>query len=224
MVNEDELPPAPGSPQAEERAVEAAAIRRRWITLGELLAVIAAIISALTLWNSWSERNADQAGKQAEARRESNRAATLLLTASAAGDRLTLQPAAAEQSVQGQVIAFPAAVGVAPVETTGEARIEAGWFEDALKKARSKSGLSDESRGDERLPVAITTRFLADGEPHEDVALYDVGYSISGGGLLSGRKVTLRGVSLVSRVKRGSPQAMLDARWNRLFPAKQPGS
>ncbi|HEX8061853.1 MAG TPA: hypothetical protein VF535_01415 [Allosphingosinicella sp.] len=36
--------------QAERR--EAAAIRRRWITLGEILAVIGVLISALALWSS----------------------------------------------------------------------------------------------------------------------------------------------------------------------------
>ncbi len=37
----------------QEQAAEAAAIRRRWINLGEVLAVIAVLISALTLWNSY---------------------------------------------------------------------------------------------------------------------------------------------------------------------------
>jgi hypothetical protein len=77
--------------------------------------------------------------------------------------------------------------------------------------------MPDDSRGDERLPVIITTHFLVDGEPHEDVALYDIGYSISGR-WLGGHSVTLRGVSLVSRTKGNHAQAALDARWSRLFP------
>jgi predicted negative regulator of RcsB-dependent stress response len=46
--------------QTPEEKREAAAIRRRWITLGEILAVIAVLISGLTLWNSYSDRSADE--------------------------------------------------------------------------------------------------------------------------------------------------------------------
>ena len=227
----DDLPPqstnpaeaptqTPADAQVEARAAEAAAIRRRWITLGELLAVIAIIISGLTLWNSWSERSDSRAVKTADAQKASARAVTLVLMAANAGEReLALKPASADQSVQSQRIIFPTALGAAPAETTGEPRIEADWFERALKKARDTARLPDNSRGDERLPVVITTRFLVDGKPHEDAALYDIGYTISGR-LLSGHTVTLRGLSLVSRVKSGNAQAALDARWGELFSAK----
>ncbi len=162
--------------KAQARAVEAAAIRRRWITLGEVLTVAAVVISGLTLWNSWSERSDSEATKTAEARQASSRAATLVLTAALSGDHaLALKPVSGTQSVQSQRIAFPTALGAAPAQTTGEPRIEAAWFERALKKARNEAGLPDDSRGDERLPVAITTQFLVDGEAHEDVALYDIG-------------------------------------------------
>jgi hypothetical protein len=211
---------APEGEAAMADAADAAAIRRRWITLGEVLAVAAVLISGLTLWNSWSERNDSAETKRAEARKASAQAATLLLTATAEGKRtLILKPAADEQSVQSQTIAFPAPLGAAPAETTGEPRIEADWFEEALEKARDAAGLPDDSRGDERLPVVITSRFLAGGRPHEDVALYDVGYTISGR-WLSGHTITLRGLSLVSRVKADKAQAMLDARWARLFRSR----
>jgi len=204
----------------EVRAAEAAAIRRRWITIGEVLAVIAVVISALTLWNNWSERRDSEAAKSIDAQRASTKAVTLVLMAAGSGERtLALKPASAEQTVQSQKISFPTALGAAPAETTGEPRIEAGWFEHALKKAREVARLPDNSRGDERLPVAIVTRFLVNGEPHEDVALYDIGYTISGR-LLGGHSVTLRGLSLVARVNGGSAQAKLDARWKGLFPQK----
>ncbi|HUD30929.1 MAG TPA: hypothetical protein VMQ93_18840 [Novosphingobium sp.] len=209
--------------RADARSAEEAAVRRRWVTLGEVLAVAAVAISGLTLWNNWSERSATEATKTGEALKASKRAATLVLvTTSVDEERLTLKPASAEQSVQSQTIAFPTALDLAPVETTGEPRIEAAWFERGLKKARDAAKLPDDSRGDEQLPVLVTTRFLVDGQPHEDVALYDIGYSISGR-WLAGHSVALRGVSLVSRVKETGARARLDARWNTLF-AKPPGS
>jgi hypothetical protein len=47
----DADPVAPAGSACEQRTAEAAAIRRRWITLGEALAVIAVVISGLTLFN-----------------------------------------------------------------------------------------------------------------------------------------------------------------------------
>lgn len=212
----DNLSPREAKAQAK---AEAAAIRRRWITLGEVVAVIALCISGLTLWNSWGERRDSAAIKSADAQHASARAVTMVLMAATSGEhRLALKPASGEQSVQSQKIAFPTALGAAPAETTGEPRIEAAWFEHALKNARGKAHLPDDSRGDERLPVAITTRFLVDGEPHEDIAIYDIGYGIAGH-WLGGHTVILHGVSLVSRVKSGSAQARLDARWHKLFPS-----
>ncbi|WP_313534306.1 hypothetical protein [Sphingomonas sp.] len=210
------------SEEAESRAkdrAEAAKVRRRWITLGEILAVAAVLISGLTLWNNWNDRRETKAERAATEQRASAKVAKLVLVAAEGGNQtLTLKPAAAEQSVQSQSILFPTALGVSPAATTGEPRIEGGWFEHALVKAREVAGLPDNSRGDERLPVAIVTQYLADGDPHEDVALYDVGYTISGK-FLGGHSVTLRGISLVAKVKRDHAQARLDARWKTLLPA-----
>ncbi|MFS2112165.1 hypothetical protein ACCC88_20910 [Sphingomonas sp. Sphisp140] len=219
LPSPSDLPaPTQAEERAEARAAESAAIRRRWITLGEVLAVIAVVISGLTLWNSWSERSDSKAAQSADARRASTRAGTLVLVVADAGKRaLVLKPASAEQSVQSQTLLFPAALGAASAQTTGEPRIETSWFEHALEKAREAANLADNSRGDERLPVVIVTRFLVDGEPHEDVALYEIGYTISGR-LLGGHSVALRGLSFVSRVKKNDAQAKLDARWKALFP------
>jgi hypothetical protein len=206
--------------KVEERAIESAAIRRRWITLGEVLAVIAVAISALTFWNSWSERNDSKAVQSSDAQRASVRAATLVLLAANTGKQtLILKPASAEQTVQSQRVLFPSALGTAPVETTGEPRLEAVWFEHALVKAREVARLPDNSRGDERLPTVIVTRFLVDGKPYEDGALYDVGYTISGR-FLGGHTLTLRGLSFVSKIKNGTAQSKLDARWRATHPAK----
>jgi len=210
------------SDEAESRAkdrAEAAKVRKRWITLGEVLGVAAVLISGLTLWNNWNDRRETKAEKAATEQRASAKVAKLVLVAADGGKQtLALKPAAPEQSVQSQTILFPTALDVSPAATTGEPRIEGGWFEHALVKAREAAGLPDNSRGDERLPVVIVTQYLADGDPHDDVALYDVGYTISGK-FLGGHSVTLRGISLVAKVKRDHAQAKLDARWKTLLPA-----
>ena len=206
--------------EAEARSAEAAAIRRRWITLGEALAVVAVVISGLTLWNNWSERAENEATSKAQARQASVRSQLLVLTASPSDQgALALKPASLSQSVQAQSIQFPGALGLAPVQTTGEPRIEAAWFAQPLKKAREHAGMPDDSRGDERLPVAITTTYLVDGRTFQDVAIYDIGYTIAGR-WLAGHTLRLRGVSLVSHVTSETAQASVDKRWNRLLPAK----
>lgn len=203
-----EMPPE----TKETRAQEAAAIRRRWITLGEILAVLAVLISGVTLYLNWADKQDERAEKSAQDGRATARAAALVLNATAPrDDRLLLKPVDDGQVVQSQTIRFPTALGVDPVDTSGDPRIEADWFETGLKRARDKAGLPDDSRGDEKLPIAITTRFLANGEAHQDIALYDIGYGIEGR-LLGGHDVTLRGLSLVKRVK-GDAQSQLDARW-----------
>jgi hypothetical protein len=198
--------------RAKERA-EAAAVRRRWITLGEVLAVLAVGISGLTLWNNWTDRRETKAEQTASATRAASRTSRLVLVAGETGKHaLSLKPSSSEQTVQSQTILFPPALQLSPAETTGEPRIDAEWFEHALVGARNAAHLPDASRGDERLPVVIVTQVLADGEPHEDVALYDLGYTISGK-FISGHSLTLRGISLVTHLKRDQAGAKLDARW-----------
>jgi hypothetical protein len=194
----------------EERR-EAAKIRRRWITLGELLAIAAVVISALTLWNSYKERANSEAERSAESHKAEARAHVLLLKASVAhgGDSLGLAPLDGDQVIQSQTIAFPAALGLSPVETTGDARIEAGWFADALKKARGKNGRTS---GDLRLPIAVTTRYVAGDAPLTDIALYAIGYGLEGR-FLGGDAIRLKGLSLLRRVDAKHAQKALDAAW-----------
>jgi len=205
----------PDSPK-EARAAEAAAIRRRWITLGEVLAVLAVGISALTLYLNWSDKQDERADKASESRKASDRAARLTLNAmSIKADRITIAPGDPAQLVQSQTILFPRALGIEPVDTTGAPRIEAGWFDDALKKARDKAKLPDDSVGDEKLPVAIATRFTVGGETHEATALYDIGYGIAGG-WIAGHSLSLRGLSRIEALDVAGAQSAVDARWARV--------
>lgn len=200
------------------------AMRRRWIrwlTLAEILGVAALLISALTLWNNYSERRASEENRSAEDRKADTRARTLVLKAvrEKDGDRLTLGAAAADQIIQGQTIAFPKALGVDPVDST-DPRIEARWFADGLKQARHDAGEDERVRGDARLPVAITTRFTVNGEMAEDVTLYDIGYTTQSGGLLGGIDIKLRGLSLIGRSTARAAPGRIDALWKARHKAK----
>ena len=213
---DSDLPPIPTREEAE-----AAAVRRRWITLAEVLGVIAVLISGLTLWNSYRQRSTEQADKEA-ARAEAQAEAQILLlraTPDREGRRLSLAAATAGQTIQNQTIAFPGPLGIAAVDALVEPRIEAGWFEQALLRARNGQ---EESRGDERVPVAITTAFFSNGRMYRDSAIYDVGYRVEGGGLFGGHKIRMRGISRVETVSPRTLQSRLDALWASRQPPRQP--
>ena len=197
-----------------EESIEAAERRRRlrWLTLAEILGVSALLISALTLWNSYSERRHGEEARTAESKAANARARTLVLRARVEkdGDRLALEPTG-DQVIQGQTISFPRALGVDPVDST-EPRIEARWFEEGLNKARRAAGEDKRPRGDARVPVAIATRFTTGGEMAEDVTLYDIGYGTSGS-FLGGTSIRLRGLSLIGRSPPDMARARLDALW-----------
>jgi hypothetical protein len=200
-------------PETRAAAAEKAAIRRRWISLGELLAVAAVVISGLTFWNSYSERTSAEAERAAEKEAKAGRAATLVLRAERAdgGRRLLLEPADEGSVIQSQTFLFPSSLAIDSVDTVVEPRIEAEWIEDAVKKA-ARDG-KDTPAGDRLLPVAITTRFTSDGATREYAAIYDIGYQIEGGGFLEGREVRLRGLSQVQRVSEKDARTRLDALW-----------
>ena len=204
-----------------DESAKAKARRWRWITLAELLAVVTVVISALALYDAHSARTQDEAERTAAQGKEAVRADRLTLVGTAANDgrSLKLAPATGDQVVQSQVIRFPAALGVPPAQTTGDPRLEASWFADGLKKARRAAGQKDESVGDERLPIAIETRYLAGGVIRTDRAVYDLGYTISGQ-FLGGSSVRLRGLALVERPA-GDVAAMLDRRWAAAHPASK---
>lgn len=201
---------------------EAAAVRRRWITLGELLAVAAVIISALTFWNSYSERRNSEIERESEERSADARARTLILRGvpDKEGEVLTLT-APSDQAIQGQTVTFPTALELDPIDTTNP-RIEADWFDGALRKARRAARQRDEDAGDERLPIAVTTRYIADGEVISDVSLYDVGYAVKDR-FLRGGVVRLRGLSFIGRTRADAAQARVDSLWQTRQPTISAG-
>ncbi|MDB5671978.1 MAG: hypothetical protein JWO25_2937 [Alphaproteobacteria bacterium] len=201
------------------QAAHAAAVRRRWITLGEILAVVAVLISGLTLWNSYKERSANEAERSEARQHAAVQSQRVVLKASGGHKRLVLSALDPAQAIQSQTILFPSALGVAAIGDVIEPRIEADWIKEPAKKAREAAGDKPEGEGDLRLPVAITTRFVSGGETFTDAAVYDVGYRRDRG-LLGGSDVALLGLGLVERVPAGSAQKRLDALWkSRAKPA-----
>ena len=205
----------------QERA-EAARVRRRWIHLGELVAILAVVISGLTLWNSYRERTNAEAEHAQESQQTAKKATTLILKATPdkEGKTLALAPRADEQAIQSQTIYFPSKLGLPPAETSSDARIEKGWFENALVSARKAAGV-EQAPGDARMPVVIETHYLTGSDAHVDRAVYEVGY-VTSHSLIGGTDVHLRGLSRTGAVKSADAgQKQIDAIWATRMAAKK---
>jgi hypothetical protein len=188
----------------------------RWLTLAELVGVLALVIAGLGYLDAHRERTQEdreraaaaqerQAERQAEARAGALKQAFLMTgTPDGTGDLIRLAPVHPEQVIQTQTVWFPSAIRADSMETTGNPRLEAGWIEDGLRKA------SGARQG--RVPVGVLTVFIEDGQTKTDRSIYQLGYSMSPR-MLRGAKVQLEGLSLARRGVSGDLQAAADSLW-----------
>jgi hypothetical protein len=164
--------------------------RLRWLTLGEIIAVVAVAISAIGLWKSWDER------REASVLVEKQAAVPLTLRGIAEKDGrfLSIEPVEAGHSLDDATVSFEKT----KVELAGDAQLNAGDFEriversHAAKKEKSGDGLH-------RLPLKIDARYVEAGQTRRSVANYALIYRWVDGGLFSGRSLRLVGLSLISR-------------------------
>jgi len=190
---------------------EAAATRRRWVTLAEVVAVAGVLIAALTLWTNWSEHRADEADKiaaQSSAARERSRI-ELSAIVQDGGDTLLLKDA--RHDLQDVTITFPRALGVSPQRLPAEPVIDASWVSAPLLKVTD--GGSDDRAG--RLPVRVSVHYFDGDTTRSASGIYDVIWKTEGR-MLRGRALKLEGLRVRQR---GGDQAKLDAIWAREKPA-----
>lgn len=187
-----------------ERA-EARAIRKRWVTLAEIVAVAGLLISAGSLWMSWSDRRADDQEKRVEKTADSHSRALVLLVATPehGGEQLALKDAA--HDVQSVDIRFPKTLGLAAQNSILSPHVAAGWIEAAVLEA-TKGG-PDKREG--RLPVLISASYWDADQQRTDTAIYDLVWETEGR-FLRGRTLKLKGMMLRERT---ASSARLDAIW-----------
>ena len=184
----------------------------RWLTVGEIVGVVAVIVAVLGYWDSHRERQAQDQARQAEAAQAAQKDA-FVLTGALNGDASTLRltPLHSEQAVQTQTLWFPTVVRPDSRQTTGDARIEAGWIAGGARKAANKDG-------EGRIPVVIETSFIEDGDTKTDRSFYELAFNVRSK-FPFGERVSLEGLSLLRRGVAGDPQAAVD----RTFAAQHAG-
>lgn len=191
----------------------------RWLTLAEFVGIVAVAIAALGYWDSHRERTQTERERAIEARDKAQEKKaeaqagalklSFLMTATpeADGQRLRLSSVHSEQVIQTQALSFPSAIRSDPVQTTGNPRIEVGWFDASLAKAERRA---KQHHG--RLPVGVVTVFIEDGQSKTDRAIYLIGYSLHPR-MLRADRVELEGLSLARRGVGEDVQAAVDGLW-----------
>lgn len=189
--------------EAVEKA-EAAATRRRWINLGEFVAVAGLIIAAVGLWMTWHDRKADEADRQAEKSVEASTSARYVVKSSMSGKDVVITPDD-RHSLGDVTVTFPTALGVS-AQTSATQTISTGWYESALLKATD--GGADRQNG--KLPVLLTVNYMDGDKPLATTGVFDIVWETNGRMPPLGRALHIVGMRLHER---GGSQARLDALW-----------
>lgn len=197
-------------PETPFERAEAAATRRRWITLAEVVAVAGVLIAALSLWMNWTDRQQDKAERSAEKATEARAQTAIRLRGAVSSGGGTIALSDDSQKIETVDVAFPPALGVGVRTGVVPPRIEVDWFTGALLKATD--GGADELEG--RLPVLIISYWAEAGDtgpPRSAAAIYDVAWKTEGR-LLQGRKLRIEGIV---RREGGGSAARLNALWKK---------
>jgi hypothetical protein len=156
--------------------------RRRWISLGEVIALAALIISGLGLWITWSGSQKDEPTRIVEQKQS----IPLVLRASVERDgrAIAIEPVESSHALQSLALTIP---GASPIEIGSDGRLDASAVQAAI---------TDKDReGAKKVRVKISTRYVEAGTDRSSNGNYSLSYRWEGGGLFGGKSVRLTGLS-----------------------------
>ena len=159
--------------------------RRRWINLGEIIALAALIVSALGVWIAWKNSNQDKPTRVVEQRPVVPLA--LRGAADGAGRTLTITPADPSHALESLKVNIK---GASPIDIGSDGRLSATDFQAAL------NGRDREAKGvTYSLHVRIDARYVESGTDRRGGGNYVLRYKWEGGGLFGGRSLQLLSLS-----------------------------
>ena len=156
--------------------------RRRWLALGELIAIAALIVSAVGVWIAWKSSSNDQPTRVVEQRQPIP--LTLRGTVEREGRELVIAPVEASHALESLTLTVP---GAYPIELGSDGSLDADIVASKVNK--------DEAKGTHRIAVSIKARYVEMGKDRTATGKYVLRYEIEGGGLLGGRSLRLTGLS-----------------------------
>jgi len=159
--------------------------RRRWITLGEIIAIAALIVSAVGVWIAWKSSNEDKPTRIVE--QHSSVPLALRGTLDSDGRTLTIMPADPSHALEGLTVTIK---GAAAIDVGSDGRLSAGDVEAALEDRDKEAKDVTHS-----VPVRIDARYVEMGKDRRVGGNYVIRYKWEGGGLFGGRSLHLTGLS-----------------------------
>ena len=159
--------------------------RRRWITLGEIIAIAALMVSALGVWIAWKSSTEDKPTRVVEQRP----AVPLALRGSvdSGGSTLTIIPADPSHALEGLTIAVK---GSSTIDVGSDGKLSASDLQGALKGREKEAKDVTHS-----VAVRIDARYVEMGKDRRGGGNYVIRYKWEGGGLFGGRSLRLTGLS-----------------------------
>jgi hypothetical protein len=157
--------------------------RRRWVTLGEIIAIAALAVSAIGVWISWQGNGGDKPTKVVEQRQ----AIPLTLRGKAENDgrRLTIEPVEPSHALESLTLTIK---GASPIEIGSDGALDASDVQAALKDR-------DQGKGAHSVPIRIAARYVEMGSDRRGGGTYVLRYRWESGGLFGGHSVRLTGLS-----------------------------
>ena len=156
--------------------------RRRWISLGEAIALAALAVSALGVWIAWKSSSEDKPTRVVEQRQAIP--LTLRGRIDDDGRALEISPVEPVHALESLTVTIHGA----SIDVGGDGRLGASDVEAALKKL-------DENKGDHTILVRLDARYVEAGLDRRGGGNYTLRYRWEGGGLLGGRSLRLTGLA-----------------------------
>jgi hypothetical protein len=158
--------------------------RRRLISLGELIALAALIVSALGVWIAWKSSSEDKATRIVEQRQPIP--LTLRGTVQDGGKTLVISPVESSHALESVNVAINRAY---PEEIGSEGVLNVQYVESRLTEKQLEKGAHS-------IPIGISARYVEMGQEREAQRRnYVLRYRVEGGGLFGGRSLHLVGLS-----------------------------
>jgi len=161
-----------------------AQIRRRWINLGEFVAVAGLVISGLALWNSWSGGKADDKSPVVAVEKERSVPIALRGRIQDDGKSLLLSPVENGHSLDSATLS----ANGRSTDVGSDGVVSAGAVQ-SLVGDRKK----DETTGS--ILVDVAARYVEAGKDRRGGGRYRLRYRWEGGGLFGGNEIRLTGWS-----------------------------
>ena len=158
---------------------------RRWINLGELIALAALLVSAAGVWISW--KGSEQTGPTRIVEQRQTIPLTLRAKADRDGRTLTITPVESSHALESLTLTI---AGASPIELGSDGELRASDVESALK-GREKEP-KDKTLS---VTVRIAARYVEAGTDRRGRGNYVLRYRWEGGGLFGGRSLRLISLS-----------------------------